>query len=104
MELYAKKASVLFVPFRNIDELKPGGQFLPNFKEAVISNVITDNHCRILQNIQDSRNSLNAGQTKDALERETEEPSRSGAMHIDDGTENMDELFEEMMSDLRAFS
>ena len=77
MELYAKTASILFVPHRKMDELRgTDGTFLAGFRSflsdppAKFKNV----HQKILQNIQDCRNSLNAGRPFDVLERQTEPP------------------------------
>jgi hypothetical protein len=77
MEEYARKVSAVFIPFRSLDDLKnSGGQFLPNFQQSVRNGVIGTVKRSILQNIQDCRNSLDAGRMKDPLERETTNPQK----------------------------
>ena len=75
--MYAKKASILFVPHRNITDLKGiDGTFLTGFRNFLSNppSVFKKVHQVILKNIQDCRNSLNAGRPIDVLERETEAP------------------------------
>ena len=77
MEVYAKKASLLFIPFRKISNLTDeSGHFLPGFRTflSIPPKQFIDVHCHVLKHIQDCRNSLNAGRPLDALEKVTVKP------------------------------
>jgi hypothetical protein len=77
MEMFAKAASVLFVPHRKLSDLKgENGDFLMGFRKFLMNppKRFVDFHQQILKNIQDCRNSMNAGRPLDALERDTIKP------------------------------
>jgi hypothetical protein len=72
MESYAKKVCFVFVPFRNLNvELKINGSFHKKLQAVCREGRLKDKHIRILQNMQDVRNSLNAGRVRDPLEKTT---------------------------------
>ena len=71
IEDYCKKILVLFLPFRELEDLTLNGSYLEKLKIAMDEKQITDEHQTILKNIQDCRNSLNAGRMKDDLEHLT---------------------------------
>ena len=71
MEVYARKASILFIPFTDINELQDDhGKFLPRLRQFLTDppDRFVNFHQTILKNMQDCRNSMNAGRPKDALE------------------------------------
>ena len=71
MEIYARKASILFVPFTDINQLKDDhGKFLPKLRQFLTDppERFLNFHQTILKNLQDCRNSMNAGRPKDSLE------------------------------------
>jgi hypothetical protein len=104
MEEYARQVSAVFIPFRSLDDLKnSSGQFLPNLQQAVQNGVIGIVKQSILQNIQDCRNSLDAGRMKDPLERQTMTPPKSNASDQQNPMENLDAGLEEIMADLTLF-
>ena len=73
METNAKTSSILFIPFRNIDDLKDDkGRFLTKFKQWFA--IPRNKHTTILQNLQVTHNSFNAGRPEDPLEKLTEPP------------------------------
>ena len=96
MEQYAKKACILFVPFRCPTELKVGGSYVKKLRQHYCAGKLLDHHKNYLQNLQDCRNSMKAGRPKDALERCTRCPVRE-----EDGGENTTE--NEMSQEERDF-
>jgi hypothetical protein len=74
MEEYSKKNCLAFVPFRKLDELQIHDSYHLKLKQYFGEGRFDKRHMEILQNIQDCRNSLNAGCPKDLLERCTETP------------------------------
>ena len=71
MEVYARKASILFVPFTDITQLQDDlGKFLPKLRQFLTDppQRFLNFHQTILKNLQDCRNSMNAGRPKDSLE------------------------------------
>lgn len=77
VELYCQRVLTCFVPFRRLDEdLRVEGSYWKKFRTEWIDGSILSVHKRILRNIQDCRNSLNAGRPKDMLERITTTPPR----------------------------
>lgn len=102
MEEYAKKACIVFVPFRNFSDLQIEGSFVKRFQNHVSDGKLTQQHQKILQNLQDCKDSLNAGRPKDALERETQSPVNAD----DEGRTCSQEMseseraFEEAMSNM----
>ena len=74
LETYARRASLLFCPFRNISNLQTDGKFLLDFQEFVKNGKLKIEHQNVLRNIQDTYNSLNAGRPIDPLERVTQGP------------------------------
>ena len=76
MESYAKKACLLFYPFRQTGDLRSGnGRYLGKFQQGLAGGIILEQHLTVLSNIQDCRNSLHCGRPSDSLERVTEQPS-----------------------------
>jgi hypothetical protein len=70
MEKYAQQVSICFIPFQNISDLKDAqGNFLPNFRLYNDNQNINKRPVMILNNIQNCRNSLNAGRPKDYLKK-----------------------------------
>ena len=61
----------LFVPYRKLDDLKVNGSWLEGLRVAHHSERLLIEHVKLLQNMQDSRNSLNTGRLEDTLERQT---------------------------------
>ena len=77
MEVYAKTLSLIFIPFRNISNFRnESGKFLPGFQTLLSRppKEFIDVHRHVLKNIQNCRNSMNAGRPLDALERVTMKP------------------------------
>ena len=107
MELYAKKANILFHSFRSFPgDLTKDGSFVKCFQAALQSGMITAEHRQILANIQDCRNSLNSGRPVDPLEKETQKPTDNCCVHDKYDNENdedsalhkdFDSAFEELI-------
>ena len=93
MEIYAKKAGITFVPFRDVEkDLKLDGSFLQKFREYVLLGKLKPRHERILKNFQICRNSLNAGRPLDPLEKVTE--------NLYDKKKNPGDVNDDIMQDL----
>jgi len=73
MEVYAKKARLLFIPFRNISNLRDeSGQFLPGFQTFLsrpLPKEFINFHCHYSR-LQKKTVWMNAGRPLDALEKE----------------------------------
>ena len=112
MELYAKKANLLFHPFRSVQtDLTVAGSYVRSFQEALCSGIITEAHCEILANIQDCRNSLEAGRPCDSLESETSCPSAAcghGSYNENNAEEtnhdDIDSAFEELVETMNELN
>ena len=75
MEKYCSKACVMLVPFRNVqDDLKKDGSFQKKISQWSREGRLTEYHEQLLENLQNCRNSLNAGRPQDWLEKFTEVP------------------------------
>ena len=101
MEEFSKKASVLFIPFRDVKaDLMLCSSFHLKFQKYIRDGRLSANHIAILANIQNCRNSLNAGRPMDFLERHT-----SGVQAIENSeileTNNdcMAEVLDDVMND-----
>jgi len=104
MEEYARKVSAIFIPFRSLNDLKNGdGKFLPGLQTAFQNGAIGTAKQSILQNIQDCRNSLDAGRMKDPLERLTTNPPKTNAGNRQVTEDEDGAGFEEIMADLTRF-
>ena len=77
MEEYAKKACILFCPFRTLKDLQINISNSVYFKEKVQDNTVTERHLQILQNIQDCHNAMDSGTPTDPLEKCTETPNKT---------------------------
>jgi hypothetical protein len=103
MEQHARKVLTMFIPFWSLNDLKNGeGEFLPTLQIAFCNGVIEASKQKISQNVQDCRNSLDAGQMKDPLERLTTSPPKSNEGNKQVNQEDV-AGFEEIMADLTHF-
>ena len=106
MESYAKKACLLFYPFRQTGDLRSGNRrYLGKFQQGLAGGIILKQHLTVLSNIQDCRNSLNCGRPSDSLERVTQQPSLVVGDASDSEEEcetgidpGMDAVFDELIS------
>ena len=99
MEEYSKKFCILFVPFRDLNDLRLDGKFHRRLQQWYREGRMYTRHEKILQNMQDVRNSLNAGRVTDILEKETEFLYKEMyGMGCDDKENNYNT--EELMDDL----
>ncbi len=64
-ELHARRILHLFVPFRNVEDLKLNGSFVQKLQ----SIKLPPEACSVLQNVQDVMNSLNLRKEDDPLEK-----------------------------------
>ena len=105
MEMFAKQASLLFIPFRQVSNLTDDdGNFLSNFRWFLSKNsprYLLNFHQQILKNIQDCKNSMNTGRPMDALEQITIKPT-SVTEQCDGQSEKEDEdhMYESLILDL----
>ena len=78
MELYAKKVCLTFIPFRTVTQLKTNGKFLSTLRKFLLRppDSFQDFHASVLKNMQDCKNSMNAGRPQDSLERVTKKPAK----------------------------
>lgn len=71
-ERYCMYASILFCPFRTLEDLKLDNSYTAKFRFLVQTGVITKDHVRLLQNMQDTqRNSFRHKLFDDDLQRGT---------------------------------
>ncbi|KAG7358147.1 PIF1-like helicase [Nitzschia inconspicua] len=77
MEQHAKACCVLFVPFRNVADLKLNGCYLEIWRKVYQDGKFSKKHEQFLMNIQDCRNSMNGGRPVDMIERLTVKPVTS---------------------------
>ncbi|KAG7372116.1 PIF1-like helicase [Nitzschia inconspicua] len=77
MEQHAKACCVLFVPFRNVADLKLNGCYLERWRKVYQDGKLSKKHEQFLMNIQDCRNSMNGGRPVDMIERLTVKPVTS---------------------------
>ena len=78
MEKYAKLVSILFCPFRKLEDLKLNGSYRLFFRDRVRRNKIKPEYFRILKNIQDCHNAMAAGSPTDLLIQSTDRPDIPG--------------------------
>ena len=74
MEDRAHRILVMFVPYRNLDDLKTQKSYVRFLQDAVSDGLINDGVMQILGNMQDCRNSLNSKCVLDPLTRNTRKP------------------------------
>ncbi|KAG7373540.1 hypothetical protein IV203_034264 [Nitzschia inconspicua] len=77
MEQHAKACYVLFVPFRNVADLKLNGCYLERWRKVYQDGKLSKKHEQFLMSIQDCRNSMNGGRPVDMIERLTVKPVTS---------------------------
>ena len=75
MEHNAKRICLCFIPFRKLDDLKTDGKYLPTLRKFMAETKLTDQQQFVLRNIQECKNSLNAGRPDDPLEQVTNVPT-----------------------------
>ena len=106
IEHISKKACICFVPFTNLNELRKNGDFLSTFQQWITNNKLSERHKLILANIQECRNSLNAGRPKDALERVTSLPKEvkdRQNQNLDDYNDDpVDSYYDELLVNMEA--
>ena len=100
MEQYARRACILFLPFRRVGDLRMNGHYVYKYQNAMRQRSIPREHLVLLQNMQDCRNSLNAGRPPDGLEMRTEEPPRSQRNTDDDDEDDQQDVLEEAFDEL----
>jgi hypothetical protein len=101
MEEYAKKVCIVFVRFRNLNtDLKINGSFHQKLQQVFREGRFKEEHERILQNMQDVRNSLNAGRVSDPLEKSTCFKYATEFGMFDTGTDDDDYDTSNLMNDL----
>ena len=100
IEDHRKKILAIFVPHRSLLYLKIDGSWRQGVIHAYRTGKLTRRHVQHLQNIQDSRNSLNCGCLKDPLERCTMplEPPASTKEEKLEIREDIDKLINEKLS------
>ncbi len=86
-ELQAKRILILFVPFRDFDELKLNGSHVSKLQSIKLPEEVKE----VLQNMQDCTNSLRLKRQNDRLERCTFRPRDDNA-NDDDGEPDEEEL------------
>ena len=108
MEEYAKKFCILFVPFRDLRRDVPiDGSFHRRLKDWYREGRMHIRHERILQNMQDVRNSLNAGRVDDCLEKDTVFQYKKEYGMAEEGEEspyNTEDLMDELLETEVEFS
>ena len=103
MENYAKRVCIVFVPFRDLsNDLKIDNSYHKKLQSVFREGRFLAKHERILQNMQDIRNSLNAGRVDDALEADTvfKYKKEYDLGEGDDDDENTNNDTSEIMDDL----
>jgi hypothetical protein len=96
MEEFSKKASILFIPFRDVcKDCMLYESFHLKFQQYVRDGRLPMKHSAILANIQNCRNSLNAGRPTDFLERHT-----SGVAKIHNQCSDVQKANDDIMSEI----
>jgi hypothetical protein len=100
MEEFSKKACVLFIPFRDArKDLMLTGSYHEKLRQHVRAGKLLNKHSAILGNIQNCRNSLNAGRPMDLLEQQTSAPPKSIRSNSEKDNDEIPIL--QMLEDLR---
>ena len=105
LENNAKKASICFCPFRKIADLKSGSKFLPKFRHYIREKHLKTKHEFILRNIQECRNSMNAGRPCDPLEGVTNTPKAAILEEKNRKKDDpIDSYYEELITNMNALN
>jgi hypothetical protein len=105
LENNAKKASICFCPFRNIADLKTDGKFLPKFRDHIREKKLKKKHDFVLKNIQECRNSMNAGRPCDPLERVTNIPEAAVLEEKNKKKDDpIDSYYEELITNINVLN